>query len=163
MSDEADRLRARVRAAAEGYLRKQAEIAAKAAEPPKPRTEPAPQSEASVLKAVSDRAWKLGANLYRNQVGQYRLPDGRWIRSGLAVGSPDLVGWVSVTVTPEMVGTRLAVFVGVEVKGAAGSLSDAQRAFLGQLDASGAVSGVARSAEDVDRLLAPWISPKTTR
>lgn len=68
----------------------------------------------------------LGARLFRNQVGQYKLADPRCsfcntehprrVISGLAKGSADLVGWIPIVVTPEMVGRRLAVFTSVEVK-----------------------------------------------
>jgi len=44
-------------------------------------------------------------------------------------GWPDLAGWDSVVVTPEMVGTRLAVFVGEEVKAGRGRLSRVQVMF----------------------------------
>lgn len=35
---------------------------------------------------------------------------------GMPEGFPDLVGWTSVEITPDMVGQRVAVFTGVEVK-----------------------------------------------
>ena len=38
------------------------------------------------------------------------------IRFGLCPGSSDLIGWKSVTVTPEMVGKQVAVFTAIEVK-----------------------------------------------
>jgi hypothetical protein len=44
-------------------------------------------------------------------------------------GWPDLAGWDCVLVTPEMVGTRLAVFAGEEVKAGRGRLSVVQRLF----------------------------------
>jgi hypothetical protein len=43
-------------------------------------------------------------------------------------GWPDLVGWESVEITPEMVGTKVAVFVFEEVK-MTGGLTDEQRKF----------------------------------
>lgn len=42
--------------------------------------------------------------------------DGKWVQAGLGVGTPDLVGFVSVTITPEMVGKKFARVVGIEVK-----------------------------------------------
>ena len=45
--------------------------------------------------------------IFRNQVGQ--LPDprtGRPVQFGLARGSADLIGWRTVTITPDMVGDR---------------------------------------------------------
>lgn len=123
-----------------------------------------PMSERALLRTLLIYASELGARLFRNQVGSYVLaqPDckscqrfGRRLSSGMGVGSPDLIGWRTVTVTPEMVGTRLAVFCGVEVKREDGTPSDAQRAFLGALAQAGAVSGVVRSLGDLEALLAP--------
>ena len=36
---------------------------------------------------------QLGMKLWRNQVGTYKLADGRYISSGLCVGSSDLIGY----------------------------------------------------------------------
>ena len=54
--------------------------------------------------------------LFRNQMGEYELKDGRHIRSGLCPGSSDFVGWTTITVTKEMVGKKLAVFTAMEFK-----------------------------------------------
>ena len=47
---------------------------------------------------------------------------------GMPEGMPDLIGWTTVTITPDMVGQRIAVFTGVEVK-ATGKLSEIQDKF----------------------------------
>lgn len=63
--------------------------------------------------------------LWRNNVGQLLDVNGRPVRFGLANESPalnaalkssDLIGWRSLTVTPDMIGQRLAVFLSREVK-----------------------------------------------
>ena len=87
--------------------------------------------------------------LFRNQVGQ--LPDpktGRPVQFGLARGSADLIGWRTVTITPEMVGRRLAVFTSIEVKTPTGRLTPAQHAWLGVVRGAGGIAGVARSVGD---------------
>jgi hypothetical protein len=118
-------------------------------------------SEAALVRRLLLASSKLGARLFRNQVGRYRLARpgcmecqrfGRMLSSGLAVGSPDLVGWHSVTIGPEHLGKTLAVFVGVEAKSADGRLREEQRAFLAALARAGAMSGVVRSAEDLDTI-----------
>jgi ribosomal protein S19 len=38
------------------------------------------------------------------------------VQFGLCKGSADLIGWKRVTVTPEMVGSTVAVFTSIEVK-----------------------------------------------
>lgn len=87
--------------------------------------------------------------IFRNQVGQ--LPDprtGRPVQFGLARGSADLIGWRTITVTPEMVGQRIAVFTSIEVKTQAGRLTPAQHNWLNTVRCSGGIAGVARSVTD---------------
>lgn len=75
----------------------------------------------------------------------------------LADGSPDWLGWESVEITPSMVGKRVAVFVGIEAKRASGgTLQDNQERFLNTLKDAGGISGVARDAEDAERILSLW-------
>ncbi len=92
--------------------------------------------------------------LFRNQVGQ--LPDprtGRPVQFGLARGSADLIGWRTITVTPEMVGQRIAVFTSIEVKTPTGRLTPAQCAWLGAVHTAGGIAGVARSVRDAEEIL----------
>lgn len=56
-----------------------------------------------------------GVRMFRNQVGRY-LIKGRWITSGLAPGSHDLIGITAIRITPEMVGTYVGVFTSIEMK-----------------------------------------------
>jgi hypothetical protein len=94
--------------------------------------------------------------LFRNQVGQ--LPDprtGRPVQFGLARGSADLIGWRTVTITPEMVGQRIAVFTSIEVKTTTGRLTPAQHAWLGVVRGAGGIAGVARSVPDALRIVTP--------
>jgi hypothetical protein len=89
------------------------------------------------------------ARLFRNQVGS--LPDprtGRLVTFGLARGSADLIGWRTITVTPEMVGQRIAVFTSLEIKTPSGRLSPAQTHWLHAVRSAGGIAGVARSVAD---------------
>jgi hypothetical protein len=92
--------------------------------------------------------------LWRNNTGALRDPRGQLVRFGLCEGSSDLIGYRSVTITPEMVGKRLAVLVAIEVKAAAGRATPAQTAFLEHLCAAGAMAGIARSIDDARRIAA---------
>jgi hypothetical protein len=92
--------------------------------------------------------------LFRNQVGQ--LPDprtGRPVQFGLARGSADLIGWRTITVTPEMVGQRLAVFTSIEVKTPTGRLTPQQRSWMDAVLAAGGIAGVVRSVGDALQML----------
>ena len=94
------------------------------------------------------------ATMFRNSTGALRDPrTGQMVRFGLAPGSPDLVGWRSVVVTPNMVGKRLAVFCGIEVKIPGGRVRPDQVNFLDRLAAAGGVAGVARSEGEAVGLL----------
>ena len=93
--------------------------------------------------------------LFRNQVGS--LPDprtGRLVTFGLARGSADLIGWRTVTITPDMVGHRLAVFTSIEVKTPTGRVRPDQAAWLGAVQAAGGIAGIARSVPDALQLVA---------
>ena len=92
--------------------------------------------------------------LIRNQVGQ--LPDprtGRPVQFGLAKGSAELIGWTTVTITPDMIGTEIAQFVSLEVKGPKGRLSPVQKAWAACVQKAGGLVGVCRSPEEAKRFL----------
>jgi hypothetical protein len=90
--------------------------------------------------------------LYRNNTGTLWDQHGRPVQFGLAVGSADLIGWTTRTITPEMVGQQVAVFTSIEVKSASGRLRPEQRQWLEAVQAAGGIAGVARSVEDAARL-----------
>lgn len=82
-------------------------------------------SEAAAQAAVRLEAARKGVRLFRNNVGQMNDERGVPVRFGLAndsskinavIKSADLVGWRRTLVTPEMVGSFVAVFVSREVK-----------------------------------------------
>lgn len=93
--------------------------------------------------------------LFRNNSGAYQCPKtGRWIHYG--VGSPggsDLIGWHSITVTEDMIGQKLAVFLAVEVKTPNGRVTDAQANFVDQVRNAGGIAGICRSVQDAEALL----------
>lgn len=49
-------------------------------------------TETNISAEIQLAASRVGARLWRNQTGKYQLADGRWLSSGLCVGSSDLVG-----------------------------------------------------------------------
>ena len=101
-------------------------------------------------------AWVSGAGRPRQMsVAGERgvwLPQGRPLKL-LPPGCPDIGGCVSVVITPEMVGQRVAVAVLVEVKAAKGRVSPAQVAALAAADALGVRCGVARSVDDAVEII----------
>lgn len=109
-------------------------------------------SESTLLRQVLIRASALGMRLFRNQTGRYQLPDGRWISSGLCVGSSDLIGWLPLIITADMVGSTVAAFVAVETKAPKKGPTVEQSRFLAAVEAAGGVACVARTVADVERL-----------
>ena len=90
--------------------------------------------------------------LFRNNTGTLRDANGRPVQFGLCKGSADLIGWKRVTVTPDMVGQQVAVFLSIEVKTPTGRIRPEQQQWLDAVQAAGGIAGVARSVEDAERL-----------
>jgi hypothetical protein len=92
--------------------------------------------------------------LFRNNTGTLRDQHGRPVSFGLCKGSADLIGYRSITITPEMVGQQVAVFASIEVKTPTGRIRPDQREWMETVQAAGGIAGVARSVEDAKALLA---------
>ena len=75
---------------------------------------------------------------------------------GLCKGSADLIGYRSITITPEMVGQQVAVFASIEVKTPTGRIRPDQRAWMETVQAAGGIAGVARSVEDALRIVTAY-------
>lgn len=106
-------------------------------------------------KVQNDIRLALGAGparLWRNNTGALKDATGRLVRYGLCPGSSDLIGLRQVTITPDMVGQTMGVFVAIEVKDQ-GRLTEQQRAFLAMVQQAGGLAGVARSVDDARTIL----------
>ena len=77
----------------------------------------------------------------------------RPVRTGLCVGSSDIIGFKSLEITPEHIGKTLAVFVAIEVKKPGGRLSQKQKTFLSIVKQFGGIAGVAKSESEAAELL----------
>lgn len=105
-------------------------------------------SETGIMRRAMLALSDIGCLIFRNQVGKYKLADGRWLSSGLCVGSSDLIGLTPLTVTEDMVGKTVAVFTAVEIKTDRGRLEDSQSNFLAAIIAVGGIGVVAKSPDD---------------
>ena len=111
-------------------------------------------SEAATLQAIRlDLGRAPGVRLFRNNVGLLRDHQGRAVRFGLHPGSGDLIGWRTVTVTPDMVGRSIAVMASIEVKSATGRPREDQIHWAETLRAAGGFAGIARSPEQARVIL----------
>jgi hypothetical protein len=93
--------------------------------------------------------------LWRNNVGRLIDAQGRLVTFGLCPGSADLIGYVPITITPEMVGMRLAVFAAVEVKRPGKRATPQQLQWLGAAQAAGGRAGIATSVDEAGLILRP--------
>lgn len=97
-----------------------------------------------------------GVRLWRNNVGVLADRNGRPVRFGLGndsaetnrlIKSSDLIGWRPTLVTPDMVGTCVAVFTSIEVKAdgwryrPGDARAAAQKRWLDMVRADGAIGG----------------------
>ncbi len=121
------------------------------------------QIQAEILRALGSRP---DVRLFRNSCGVgwsgqlvrridnlVTLANARPVRYGLTPGSADLIGWQHITVTPEMVGRKLAVFASIEVKAAHGRLTPEQDNWRRVLQSAGGAAGVARSVAEAAGIL----------
>ena len=113
-------------------------------------------NEMNRLRAIMLGISTPGVRLFRNNVGALKDAEGRLIRYGVAnPGGSDLIGWRSITVTPDMVGQKLAVFLAIEVKGERTCVTDHQRNFITRVRADGGLAGVARTVDDALGIIKP--------
>lgn len=108
--------------------------------------------KALVFRANVGQAWQ-GSRVEKLPGRKIVIHDARPFNTGLPPGFSDLFGLVSVTITPEMVGQKVAVFLAMEVKDKA-KASDKQSAFLKAVNDNGGRAGVVRSADDAVRIVA---------
>ncbi len=92
--------------------------------------------------------------LWRNNSG--KLPDprtGRWVQFGVASpGGSDLIGYRTITITPDMVGQKIAVFTALEIKTATGRATPEQRRFIDHIRGAGGISAIVRTTADAQRI-----------
>lgn len=78
------------------------------------------------------------------------------------VGACDLPGWTTVVITPEMVGSKLAVFTSIECKASKGGrASDDQLNWRDQVQKSGGIAGIANSPEAALAIIEDWKRSRT--
>ena len=98
--------------------------------------------------------WSRGCSrLFRNNTGALKDQTGRLVQFGLCKGSSDLIGWSTVKITNEMVGSHVAVFTAIEVKTPKGKATTLQTAFIDTVKKAGGFAGVARSVDEAGEII----------
>jgi hypothetical protein len=83
----------------------------------------------------------------------FALTDGSPVK-----GSADLIGRTTITITPEMVGKRIAVFTSLEAKNSKGGrVSTFQKNWRDQTADAGGIAGVFTSPEEAEEIISDWL------
>ena len=111
---------------------------------------------------------RMGALMYRNNVGAYQDEAGRWVRYGLAnssaqmnaqIKSSDLIGGVPITIQPHHVGQTFAILTAIECKRPGWHLTpgdkrgQAQKRFIDLVVGIGGFAGFATGPDDLAGIL----------
>lgn len=125
-------------------------------------------SEKNIQQEIRKAVSQAGGVTFRNNVGQgilgrvlkqeggtFHIVNGRRVDYGLCVGSSDLIGWRTITITPDMVGKQIARFMALEVKTQTGKATAEQINFIQAVRKAGGISGVVRSTDEAIALLNP--------
>lgn len=120
-----------------------------------------------LFRVNSGKAW-LGHGAPRRLTdGSVVLPGARPVALGMAlasgdpvVGQSDLIGFRSIAVTPEMIGSHVAVFCAIECKRTEGGrISKEQQQFVDNIVSAGGIAGVANTPEEATRIIEQWSPP----
>lgn len=110
--------------------------------------------ETAIVNHVRVKFSHGDVRLWRNNVGVLRDRTGAFVTYGLCPGSSDLIGYKSVTVTQDMVGTRIAIFCALEGKRDARSKpTKLQQQFIDVVRQAGGISGTFLCADDAATIL----------
>lgn len=107
---------------------------------------------ATLFRVNTGTGW-VGDKVIKLENGDVLIKNGRPFKAGLHVGGGDLFGWKSRIITPEMVGTKVAVVVNLECKYGTGRLTPDQSNFINQINDAGGIAGEIRDERDALKLL----------
>lgn len=117
-------------------------------------------SEACIFRNNVGLAWTgkteriSRAGMVRVEPGDVVVRGARPFHAGLCEGSGDLIGWRSVEITSDMVGSRVAVFTSIEVKANGGRPTKPQLHWHNRLLSDGGLSVIAKNVEEARKGLA---------
>ena len=103
--------------------------------------------ECLLFRANVGQAW-TGSRIDRLPGGKVLIHDARPFTTGLPTGFGDLFGLAARIITPEMIGAKVGVYIGADVKTKDGRLTDKQAAYLRAVNDNGGAADVWRSVDD---------------
>lgn len=111
-------------------------------------------AESAIQRRIRLAASKLGYVLWRNNRGALKDQRGRLVRYGVGPdGAGDLIGYAPITITPDMVGQTVAVFVNIEVKRPDHKTGKAhlekQLDFIDRVNARGGIAAILTGESDL--------------
>ena len=105
--------------------------------------------ESQIQREILIAANRGETRLFRNNIAKIKHHD-RWISFGIpGKGGSDLLGWTSKTITPEMVGQKIAIFTSIEVKTPTGKPSKQQTQWLELVNRVGGIGRIIRDANEL--------------
>ena len=123
---------------------------------------------AVLFRANSGRAWVGHGAPRRLTDGSVVLAGARPVALGLGlangdpvVGQSDLIGWRTITITPDMVGCRVAVIAAIECKRTEGGrVSADQRKWIETVQRAGGIAGVANTPDAAVAIVRDYRPPR---
>jgi len=121
-------------------------------------------SSAAHTKLLKQTLIELGkrfetGRFFRNEVGQgwffppwtkfFEKENARYLVYGMSVGTPDIVGFTIKEITEDMVGQKIAIFTGYEIKTGESVQSVEQKNFQKILESFNGIYKVIRSVGDL--------------
>ena len=95
------------------------------------------------------RLWRNNTGMAYQGIAHYKgrnltLTNYRPLHAGLCQGSSDLIGLTQVTITPEMVGQKIAVFTAIEIKAGKTRSTWLQENFVKTINKLGGIGKIVR-------------------
>lgn len=118
----------------------------------------AKQGETDVWRKLMLDASNQAYRLMRNQRYKGRSDKGFFVDAGIGGdGGSDLIGYKIITITPEMVGKKVAIFTAFEAKKGKNGATEEQIKFINAIRLNGGIAGVFRSIDDVIQHEKDWL------
>ena len=112
--------------------------------------------ESNLMRLCLLELSKIG-RFFRNNTGVLQDKNGTYVRYGLAVGSPDIIGCTPIVVTNKMVGQKIGIFTAIEIKSYKGKATKEQLAFNEMVKSMGGISGIAYSVEESSKIIQKYL------